>query len=150
LLLSFWNPSAPKQLQKAIAIFRPDVVWFHSVSKYRGWKVFEGLEDFGGDVWVMYHDFTLLAPFSSQVYTIKDLPTSRTQQEFLSKLKNPNFVLKIYAKLKFWRNSKIRDAILRWTDVHIVPSEFMQDIIVNRGASQLRVKVLPHFVKEVV
>ena len=77
----------------------------------------------------MYHDWTLFAPFAGDVYSIDDIPKIWTKEEFLSKLKNPNFFSKIYVQVKFWKNSKIRDSLLRWTDKHIVPSEFMVKIL---------------------
>ncbi len=62
-------------------------------------------------------------------------------------IKKPNFFKKVYAQAKFWRNSKIRDALLRWVDKHIVPSEFMVQILSNWGANSARTYVLPHFAK---
>ncbi len=147
LILSFFNFWAPTILKKEIAIFRPDIVWFHSVSKYWWWKVFEGLDEFWWEVWAMYHDWTLFAPFAGEVYNLEDIPRIWSKQEFLSKLKRPNFFKKMYAQAKFWRNSKIRDALLRWVDKHIVPSEFMVDVLSNWGANPARTYVLPHFAK---
>ena len=54
-------------------------------------------------------------------------------------------VHRIMMTLKFWSNNMIRRVLRRNMDRHLVPSDFMKPILVQRGIDLEKISVLGHF-----
>jgi hypothetical protein len=69
-----------------------------------------------------------------------------TFKNWLNSLKWYSIFRKIYWILKFFKLYFLRKILINYVDVHLVPSEFMIDILKNRWIEENKVKVLRHFI----
>ena len=145
LATSFTNFKSPRVLQKKLTVLEPDLVRIHSISKYRWPKIFLPLKNYQGKVAITYHDFTLFAPFASKLVSENQLPSERELKEFIASQQPMSLVGKIYAALKFFKNSAIKKRATSLWDVHIVPSKFMTKTLKIWDVPDEKIKVLPHF-----
>ena len=74
LFVTYNNVWYAKKIKKCIATFQPDVVWFHSVSRFLWPSVIDALSDYTGEIWMMYHDLWYFHPFAAGVSVKKDIP----------------------------------------------------------------------------
>ena len=144
LVKSFWNVSFARLFEDKLDEYKPDVIWFHSVSRFLWPKVIEKLEGFDGLVFMSYHDLWYFHLFASEVYFEHQIPSHFKFRDFMRSTKKWWLVFP-YSVLKFWKLKKIRKLLNKYVDLHIVPSSFMTHFVQSQWYWE-RVKVLPHFV----
>lgn len=133
--------------------YRPNIIYFHSITRFVGWF----------PVWIsgllpvqkiiMYHDLWFMTPYPSDIYDTAKLPKSWTWSEFLESNYthniNTSFIKDLYIKgiiwLKFISISVWRFFAIRNIDKHIAPSPFITDILANRWIKKQNIFVLWHF-----
>lgn len=132
------------------SLFRkPDIIWFHGVSRYHGrlpiwcswWFVSKKL--------MMYHDLWYFHPFPSMITEESQvLPRSYTNRIRMSQQQPNNRFGRLSIRLKFLGNSMLRRVLLITIDEHLVPSEFMVQYLIDWGVKKSSIIVLPHFIPE--
>jgi hypothetical protein len=123
-------------------IRKPDVVRFHSVSRYHGWLPVRISWFFKSKKLMMYHDLGYFHPYPSKV----------TQENQVLKRSYSNWIKMggggSGVKFKFLSMTLLRRALLSTVDIHLVPSEFMMTYLINRWIPKHKIQVLPHFIPE--
>lgn len=135
-------------LKRKINQFKPDVVRLHSVSRFLGWLPISALKGFKWSKWIMYHDLWYFHPYPSKVYDNESVSYKFNLSNFLAAANWVSILKKISVLLKFIWNSIIRKLLINNIDLHIIPSEFMKDILENNyWVEKKKVVVLEHFIK---
>ncbi len=144
------------------SLFRkPDIIWFHGVSRYHGRLPIWCTKIFSSKKFMMYHDLWYFHPFPSTI-TEEDqvLPRSYTNRirmsEKAKKLRSEKankklwFEVILFSKiaicLKFLGTALLRWILLSTIDKHLVPSEFMVQYLIDWGIEKSSIIVLPHFI----
>ena len=146
LFLSFFNIFGYFKLKKQIKQFNPDILRLHSVARVFWPLGILPIKNFKWKVLIMYHDLGYFHPFADKVEDIFDLVLPFTFKNWLNSLKWYSIFRKIYWILKFFKLYFLRKNLINYVDVHLVPSEFMIDILKNRWIEENKVKVLRHFI----
>ncbi len=124
--------------------WKPDIVWFHSVSRYHGRLPVRVSGFFSSQKLMMYHDLWYFHPYPSKV-TQEDQVLPRSYKNWVKMWGNG-----IAVKFKFLSMSLLRRALIKVIDVHLVPSEFMVFYLLKRWVPKNKIQVLPHFILETV
>ena len=122
--------------------WKPDVVRFHSVSRYHGWLPVRISGFFKSKKLMMYHDLGYFHPYPSKV-TQEIQVLARSYSNWIKMGGGGGGV-----KFKFLSMSLLRRALIRTIDSHIVPSEFMVNYLIKRWIPKNKIQVLPHFIPE--
>lgn len=136
------------QIVYHIITYQPDVIWWHSVSRYIGRLPMRVSGIRNTRQRIMYHDLWYVHPYPSTVTDVSQIPHTRDLHSWLAAgrtVGKTSFINTVMMTLKFWSNSMIRRVVLRNIDKHLVPSEFMIPIMVQWWVSISKIKVLGHF-----
>lgn len=123
---------------------KPEIVWFHSVSRFLGWMGLASVNNFEWKKIFMYHDLWYFHPFPSYITDEKQI-LSFSLKNFIKmgNTKNPFKIISII--LKFFSIKSIRYYIIKNIDIHLVPSEFMVPILTKWWIPKKKITVLPHY-----
>jgi len=146
LFLSFFNIFWYLKIKKEIKKFNPDIIRFHSVSRAFWPLSLLAVKSFKWKIFIMYHDLGYFAPFADKVYDYWDLILPFSFKKWLKSLKQFNILLKIYWFLKYFKLYFLRKILVKYVDVHLIPSDFMVDILIKRWIDKRKIKVLSHFI----
>lgn len=136
------------QLIRAIHKHKPDLIWWHSVSRYI-WRFplwVAGL--YGIRSWMMYHDLGYVHPYPSLLTDVSQIPQQRSLRSWITAGKavgKTSIIATILMALKFWGMTAIRAQLLSTVSLHLVPSPYMVDIFHQWWISKKNVQVLGHF-----
>ena len=145
LIFSWNNFIYAKKLKDKIEEIKPDIIWFHSVSRFLWSKVVEQVKDFKWLKLMTYHDLWYFSLFASEIYEEKQIPKKFNLIEFLKKSKKWKKLLP-YSILKYLKLKKLRKVLNKYIDIHTVPSNFMKNYVQLLWYGWENVKVLPNFV----
>lgn len=122
--------------------WKPNVVRFHSVSRYHGRLPVRISWLFKSKKLMMYHDLGYFHPYPSKV-TQESQVLPRSYSNWIKMGGGGSGV-----KFKFLSMSLLRRALIKTIDTHLVPSEFMVAYLINRWVPKHKIQVLPHFIPE--
>lgn len=130
------------------SLFRkPDIVWFHGVSRYHGRLPIWCTKMFSSKKFMMYHDLWYFHPFPSSITEEHQvLPRSYTNRIRMSKQHKNSRFGRLAIRLKFLGTAFLRWTLLTTIDKHLVPSEFMVQYLIDWGVEKSSITVLPHFI----
>ncbi len=141
---SYFNSKPVKDLQYLIDKEKPDIIWYHSISRYL-WPNILGIK-FNWIKLMTYHDLWYFAPFASKVYNLDDLVLPWSLKNYLKILLkqsyNPFEI--IYGISKYYKLNNLRKKLISNIDIHIIPSNFMQQILQKRWIKK-NIFILQHF-----
>jgi len=145
LIKSFNNTSESKKIRQKLEEFQPDLIWFHSVSRYLGPAVVAEWVKFSTKTIMTYHDLWYFAPFADKVFDKSDIPEKFNLIEFLKK--NPkNFLYYPYIIFKFLKLKRLRQQLQK-VDFHTTPSKFMKKYVIDHWYwKKENTQVLPNFI----
>jgi len=145
LIKSFNNTSESKKFRQKLEEFKPDLIWFHSVSRYLGPAVVAEWVKFPAKTIMIYHDLGYFAPFADKVFNESDIPEKFNLIEFLKK--NPkNFLYYPYIIFKFLKLKRLRQQLQK-VDFHTTPSKFMKKYVIKHWYwKEENTQVLPNFI----
>ena len=146
LIFSWNNFIYAKKLKNKIEEVKPDIIWFHSVSRFLWPKVVEQVKDFQWLKLMTYHDLWYFSLFASEIYNENQIPTKFSLIEFIKKSKKWKLLLP-YAILKYMKLKKLRKVLNKNIDIHTVPSNFMKNYVqLLWYGNEDNIKVLPNFI----
>ena len=146
LIFSWNNFVYAKKLKNKIEEIKPDVIWFHSVSRFLWPKVVKQVKNFEWLKIMTYHDLWYFSLFASEIYDENQIPTKFSLIEFLKKSKKWKLLLP-YAILKYFKLKKLRNVLNKNIDIHTVPSDFMKNYVqLLWYSNENNVQVLPNFI----
>ena len=149
ILLAICNDRQGTKLFFKLKTYKPDLIRYHSVLRNLGWESLWMSKFFPAKKWMMYHDFGYVHPFPHALTHVHQIKNPLTLKHFLqsANTKNP---LKLLAVLfKYCSVALIKNQLKKRIDLHLVPSEFMTDIIhKSYKISPDKIKAFPHFVQE--
>lgn len=153
LLIAGFNLSWVIRLRHKVRHQNYDLVWLHSVQRWWGWWALALLSIVKRQpVWCMYHDFWLVHPFPSAVYSIDQLQTAETFWWYLREGKKALSATNRY--LWWWFLVSAKYIYVTWmfyrldkvVDLHLVPSAFLLPYFQKKLSPQARIEVFQHFV----
>jgi hypothetical protein len=127
---------------------KPQLLWWHSISRYVWWLPVWVASWFHVRAWMMYHDLWYFHPYPSLVTDMSQIPTQRSLSMWLSAgcaVGNTSLVHTTMMTLKYRSISMIRRALLRSVSIHLVPSPYMVGIVRQRWVPADQIKILGHF-----
>lgn len=135
------------RLYFVIKKFKPDLIRYHSILRYLGWMSVRVSKFFPAKKWMMYHDFWYVHPFPHALTHIHQI---HTPLNFKNYLKWAHSILaKIFSAGKYLSVFLIRNTLKKHIDIHLVPSDFMIDIIQKSyKISPEKIQTLSHFIQE--
>ncbi len=131
-----------------IIVIKPDLIRWHSVSRYVGWFPIWVVWLFHIRTWMMYHDLGYFHPYPSLLTDVSQIPTSPTLRSRLQAGREVGqiwLIKTILMTLKFRGISMIRWSLIRSVSIHLVPSPYMLPIIQQRWVEEHKTQVLGHF-----
>lgn len=139
--------------------WQPDIIYFHSVTRFV-WRLPILIAwHMHADKMIMYHDLWFISPYPSRITDIHSLPKSWNFAEFRES-NYPDYIYiqqktwsaklrYIYIRgilwLKFWSISLWRFFAIRYISKHLVPSPFMSSVLQNWWIKKQSIFVLWHF-----
>ena len=131
LFFSYFNFIYAKKFRKKIDEIKPDIIWFHSVSRFLGPSVVEQVRNYSDIIKIQtYHDLWYFSIFASKIYDLKDLPNKFSFIEFFKKT-DKNYLYVFYIIFKYLKLKKLRNVLRKNIDIHTVPSEFMKNYVIK-------------------
>jgi hypothetical protein len=147
LVFSIFNFIYAFKLRKKIKEFNPDIVRYHSVSRFI-WR-FPIFINSSGDYqkWIVYHDFGCFSPFPSLVTQEKEVLQKFSFLNYLSLSKTKNPFKLFFIILKYFNLILIKKQLITKIDKHIVPTKFVFDVIKKQyNLKEEKIYLLEHFV----
>jgi len=105
---------------------------------------------------MMYHDFGYVHPFPHALTHVHQIKTPFALRHFLQSANTRNPLKLLAVLFKYCSIALIKNQLKKRIDLHLVPSEFMVDIIhksyhisPDHGPAELgKIQAFPHFVQE--
>ena len=156
ILLAICNDRQGTRLLFKLKKFQPDLIRYHSVLRHLGWESLWMSKFSPAKKWMMYHDFGYVHPFPHELTHVHQIKTPFTLKHFLQSAKTKNPVKRLAVLFKYCSVALIKNQLKKRIDLHLVPSEFMIDIMQksykiskDHGPAELgKIKAFPHFVQE--
>ena len=148
LVLALRNFVDAIRLQKVARKFMPKVVRYHSTLRRLGRYPIKLLSTHKSKKLVMYHDLWYFHPFPSEVTEETMIYTPLTLKNFIhsSNTKNPIKIVAIF--FKYISVRLLKNWLKKSVDLHTVPSDFMQDIVVKSfELDRKKVQTFSHFIQ---
>ncbi|EKE16351.1 MAG: glycosyl transferase group 1 [uncultured bacterium] len=149
-LRMFYSWEARKKINKLLDDFQPDVVHIHNIYHQLSPTILFQIKKRNIPIVMTVHDFKLINPNHSMFLNgefydrCKD---GKFYQCFLDKCVKNSYVKSFLAMLEaYWYN--VLGTYRKNIDKYIVPSEFVKNILVERGIGEEKIEVLPHFIFE--
>lgn len=145
LFSTIWNTQADKLLRTTLETYTPDLIWWHSVQRWLGPLPLRSVRTHRARQWIMYHDFWLFHPYPSLVYSQEQVSRATTflwymKESFRWPLwKVPLCVAKRCSSLL------IVSFATRSIDLHLVPSTYMENLLIPHLSTKKNITTLPHF-----
>lgn len=142
--LSLCNIPFALYFHRVVAIFKPDVIRYHSVLRHIGWlplaTVWRATKSY-----IMLHDLWYVHPYPHAVQQLSDVALSSALIQFVrsSKSRNPMLWLAVVCK---WCIVRLLRRQFRRMRAIFVPSAFMQELVSAWTGNV--VTVLPHFIQK--
>jgi len=142
-----WNFWFAKNLKKKIEEFKPDLVWFHSVSRFAGWLPLFQTKSKDYKRWIMYHDLWYFCAYPSKINDEELLYKKMSFWNFIKTANTKNIFKLIWVCFKYLSNFTIYNNLKKDNfDKHLVPSEFMVKILLSQyWLIRDKIEVLEHF-----
>jgi len=126
----------------------PDLIRYHSVLRHLGWESIRWSQFFPAKKRMMYHDFGYVHPFPHALTHVHQIKTPFTLKHFLQSANTRNPLKLLAVLFKYCSVALIKNQLKKRIDLHLVPSEFMTDIIhKSYKISPDKIKAFPHFIQ---
>lgn len=128
--------------------WEPDIIWYHSTLRWLGWMPVWAGKSCAKERWMMYHDFGYFFPFPQKLTKVEDVKTPLNARNFVAMSKSKNPIKKLFVWGKYLSLSALKKS-LSSVDKHLVPSDFMIDIVHNsHKIPKEKISSLEHFLQE--
>ena len=148
LILSLWNFVDWIRLQKVVRKFMPKIIRYHSTLRRLGRYPIKLLSQNKQKKYVMYHDLWYFHPYPSKVTNENMIKTPLNLKNFINSAntKNPIKIIAIF--FKYISIRLLSKQLKKSTDLHLVPSEFMEKIVCESyNLNPKKIKTLSHFIQ---
>lgn len=146
LWITYFNFLFAYLLKGKINKFSPNIIWFHSVSRFLWWLPIWSLMGFEWKKLMMYHDLWYFHPYPSKVYEEDQLSWWFSLVDYIKKADTKNILKLLLVIFKYFSNLLLRWQLQKKIDYHIVPSEFMVELLIRKYLiPKEKILVLPHF-----
>ncbi len=137
----FWSFEARRNFHRLLIDFKPDVVHVHNAYHQLSLSFFPLVEQLGVPFLMTVHDYAMISPDKDAYY-----PEVGQQYWKFLRVKKYGFGKRLLLVLKkYWEDFfGFYDAVDRF----IVPSHFVEQILLSAGISKNRIVVIPHFISE--
>ena len=115
----------------------------HSISRVIGWLPV-AYSDHDNQI-ISHHELGLFHPYPSQTYHTSQIPQARSLSAFIKAGNTNNILRKCLIAGKYYLVKLLHKQLKRKIKTHIVPSEWMIDVVKQRHP-QANVLCIPHFV----
>lgn len=149
LWLALFNRIDAIRLKREIRTFMPKIVWFNSTLRRLGRLPIKSIKDENIKKLMMYHDLWYFHPYPSLVTQESMILTPLTLRNYIKSgnTKNPFKIIAII--YKYISVSLLKKRLTKTIDTHLVPSEFMEGIVVKSyKISNKKIKTLSHFIQK--
>ncbi len=144
LLTSYWNPLVRSRLTHVIRDFKPEVIWCHSVVRALGPLALESVVASDAYKVMTYHDLGYFGGYATRFEHESELALPQTFSVFYKSAPFLDKIFPLYLWFKYLKLQKI-SAQLRAFDLHIVPSDFMEQAVrVFLQKSDANIQTIPH------
>lgn len=149
IFLAICNDRQARRLFFKIQKFKPDLIRYHSVLRHLGWESLRASHYSEAKKRMMYHDFGYVHPFPHALTHVHQIKTPFTLKHFLQSARTHNPLKLLAVFFKYISVFLIKNQLKKRIDRHLVPSDFMTDIIhKSYKISPDKIKAFPHFVQE--
>lgn len=146
LIKSFYNKEYAKKFNKKIKEIKPDIIRFHSLTRFLWPEVLKQVEGFKWLKIKTYHDFWYFHLFANEVRDENQIPKEFSLKEFFKNSKKSKKLF-FYSIFKYFKLKKLRKLLYENIDYHTVPSAFMKDFVYKLWyASKDKIEVLDNYI----
>lgn len=131
-----------RKIKKEIENFAPDIIRTHSISRFLWWKVAEEISKSKCQKLIMYHDLWYFHPYPSKVYEIPQIQPFN-YSSFIKMWNTRSFLKKLAISFKYIFLNLLMKKLSSF-DKHLVPSEFMIQILENHFPKD-KIQELSHY-----
>lgn len=140
-----FNRKYGQKLKEKINEFDPDIIWYHSILRFLGWKSINVAKSADIKKIMMYHDFGYFYPFPSKLSDISQIE-KLSLFNFLKSAGTYNPVWLFLVFLKYVSIKLIKWQIKKDIDMNLVPSKFMEKVVKKQyDIDQDKIQTLPHY-----
>lgn len=149
IFLALANISNYFKIKKTIKKFNPDTLRYHSTLRWI-WRLgILASKDFSWKKVVMYHDFGYFYPFPHSLHFVDQIQSPLTLINYIKSAQTSNPIKIIAISFKYLSVCLIKKYLKKYLDKHLVPSEFMIDIVSDSyELNKKKIKAFPHFIQE--
>lgn len=148
LICTACNVFSAVQLMYKCMTFRPNIIRFHSISRFHGRLPILLSWCCPAKKMMMYHDLGYFHPYPSKLTEESQiLPRGIKNWFLMTKQITNNPIRLFFSFLKFFNILFLRFALLYTVDKHLVPSDFMVKYLVDWWVKKSSINVLPHFIQ---
>lgn len=146
----FYSFEAKRKINKVLDEFQPDLVHIHNIYHQLSPIILFEIKKRGIPIIMTVHDYKLVNPNYNLFHNGKFYDRCRDGKFYeclLDKCIKNSYAKSFVAMLEmYWH--EILGTYRKNIDAYIVPSEFVKNILTERGINKSKIKVLPHFIDE--
>lgn len=150
LFRMFYSFEAKKQINKLLDDFSPDVVHIHNIYHQLSPIILFEIKKRNIPIVMTVHDFKIVNPNHSLYLNGRFYDrciNGRFYQCFFDKCVKNSYLMSFIAMAEMYWHEKL-GTYSKNIDKYIVPSEFVKNILIDRGISKEKITLLPHFISE--
>jgi len=137
------------KLRRKIKKINPDLIRYHSVTRYLGRASLRASRKSTAKKRMMFHDLGYFYPFPSKLTSEHQIKSPFTLKNFLSSYKTICLIKKLAIIGKYFSLRLIKRQMKKRIDTYLVPSPFMIDIThKSYNISNDKIIVFPHFIQD--
>ncbi|TSD01897.1 MAG: Glycosyltransferase [Parcubacteria group bacterium Athens0714_25] len=144
----FFSLEAKRKINKLLDDFNPDIVHIHNVYHQLSPMILFEIKKRGIPIVMTVHDYKLVSPNYDLYYNGKIYDrclNGKYYQCFLDKCFKNSYFQSLVAMLEaYWHD--FFGTYRKNIDLYICPSEFARNILIKRGISADKIKIIPHFI----
>ena len=136
------------RLKKKLRTFMPKIVRFNSTLRWIWWYPIKIASQYNAKKIMMYHDLWYFHPYPSLVTQENMVINPLSLKNFIKSAHTKNPIKIISIIFKYFSVCLLSKQLKNTIDIHLVPSEFLQEIVCNSfEISPKKVQVLQHFIQ---
>lgn len=148
VLRMFYSWEAKKKINKVLDEFNPDVVHIHNIYHQLSPAILFEIKRRKIPIIMTVHDYKLVNPNYNLFHKGKFYDRCKNGKFYeclLDKCIKDSYVKSFIAMLEmYWH--EVLGTYRKNIDMYIVPSEFVKNILIERGIDEGRIEVMPHFI----
>ncbi|HCU01303.1 MAG: hypothetical protein UR66_C0019G0004 [Candidatus Moranbacteria bacterium GW2011_GWE1_35_17] len=148
----FYSYEAKNKINKILDDFSPDIVHIHNIYHQLSPAILFEIKKRKIPIVMTVHDYKIVNPNYNLFHGNKFYNRCRDgkyYQCFLDKCIKNSYLKSFLAMLEIYWHNSILKTYEKNVDVFIVPSEFVKTILIERNIDKNKIKVIPHFIKNI-